>query len=67
MAKAEKLTILGNIREEHTEAWQRELFDDSSISDTEKFESLAAAGVDEIKWSRSLNQEYADWMYLSVK
>jgi hypothetical protein len=62
-----RTTILGNPMPEHTEKYQRELFDDHTISDNDKFEDLAAAGVDEIKWSKSLNAEYAEWQYLTLK
>lgn len=47
---------------------QRALFDyGNGISEDEAFEILDAAGVDEIKWSNSLNNEYALWMYLNLK
>lgn len=47
---------------------QRALFDiDSDISENEAFEIIHAAGVDEIKWSKSLNNDYMTWMYLYIK
>ena len=36
-------------------------------SDDEFFEDLDAAGIDEIKWDESLNQDYAQWMYFNLK
>lgn len=44
---------------------QRALFDE--CGDDEAFEILADAGVDVIKWSASLNDEYMRWIYLNIK
>lgn len=50
------------------EAEQRALFDlDSDISEDEAFEILDVAGISEIKWSKSLNNDYAQWMYFALK
>jgi hypothetical protein len=47
---------------------QRALFDhDSDINEDEAFEILHAAGVDEIKWSDSLNNSYIQWVYFNIK
>jgi len=52
----------------HDEIEQRALFSlDSNLSQDEAFEILDAEGVDEIKWSKSLNADYATWMYLNLK
>lgn len=54
--------------EYHDEIEQRALFAiDSDVSEDEAFEMLDAAGIDEIKWSPRLNNDYANWMYLNVK
>lgn len=50
------------------EAEQRALFDfDSDISEDEAFEILDAAGISEITWSKSLNNDYTQWMYFALK
>lgn len=36
-------------------------------NDDEFFEELDAAGIDEIKWSDSLNNQYMQWIYLHIK
>lgn len=47
---------------------QRALFAiDSDLSEDEAFEILSAAGIDEIKWSKSLDYDYAKWMYFNLK
>jgi len=47
---------------------QRALFAiDSDISEDEAFEILDANGVDEIKWSKRLNNDYMHWIYLNIK
>lgn len=54
--------------EYHGETEQRALFAlESDVSEDEAFEILCAAGVDEIKWSNSLNNDYVQWMYFNLK
>lgn len=36
-------------------------------NENEFFERLDEAGVDEIKWSKSLNNNYQQWIYLTIK
>jgi hypothetical protein len=59
------MSILPSDQYNLDEAEQRALFDD--MSDDEAFENLDAWGVDEIKWSKSLNNEYMNWIYLNIK
>lgn len=37
------------------------------MSDAEAFETLHAAGVDEIKWDEALQGEYTQWVYFNIK
>lgn len=47
---------------------QRALFNrESNLSEDEAFEILSSDGIDEITWSKSLNDEYATWQYLHLK
>ncbi len=49
---------------------QRALFTldpENRISESEAFEILDAAGIDEIKWDAGLNNEYMQWIYLNIK
>lgn len=36
-------------------------------NDNEFFEQLDEAGIGEITWSQSLNDEYATWQYINLK
>ena len=40
---------------------------DSDVSEDEAFEILSDAGVEEIKWSNSLDNEYHLWTYINLK
>lgn len=37
------------------------------INENEFFEYLDEAGIGEISWSESLNNQYATWQYLNIK
>lgn len=50
----------------HEEIEQRADYADCH-NDNEFFERLDVAGVDEITWSKSLNNEYANWQYFNLK
>lgn len=50
---------------------QRALFsrdeDGYKMSQSEAFEIIHAAGVDEIKWNSALDDEYTHWQYINIK
>jgi len=54
--------------EYHDEIEQRALFAlESDASEDDAFEILDAAGIGEITWSKSLNNDYAQWQYFNLK